>query len=310
MAGGRRVREPYAALIGFYPAEREALVKAIEDSFLDRRFGPGRLPGGGGGGEAGGSEEPLGGVAPHAGYSYSGPAAAHFYLWLAETGVKPDTVVIVGTNHTGYGGYYTTSSSWEEWATPLGGVPVDLEFIDVLSRLYPGLDDNYLAHLEEHSVEVQLPFLQYIYDDKFSLVPIVAKEVTPRMAGELAAAVKAAAEKLDRRVVFIASSDFTHHGPMYGYVVFTENVAENVARLDMTVIEQVLKLDSRGFLRVIMETGATVCGVGAIPALIEYARLHERPRARLLKYYNSAQLTGDESIAVGYAAIAVYNEAG
>jgi AmmeMemoRadiSam system protein B len=202
------VREPYAALIGFYPRDREALLEAIKRSFLDPRFGPGRLPGQGGGvgGEA--VVEPLGGVAPHAGYSYSGPAAAHFYLWLAETGSKPDTVVIVGTNHTGMGGYYTTTSRWLWWETPLGRVRVDTEFIGLLRDLYPGLADDYLAHLEEHSVEVQLPFLQYIYGDGFQLVPVVAKEVTPRMAGEFAAAVKAAADRLGRRIVFIASSDY------------------------------------------------------------------------------------------------------
>ncbi len=298
MAAGERVRQPYAALIGFYPADPDSLIKTIESSFLDSRWGPGRLP-------RGPVEDtaPLGGVAPHAGYSYSGPAAAHLFLALAESRFRPDTVVIVGTNHTGYGGIYTTATSWEAWATPLGEVPVDLEMIEQLLRETGRVVDEPLAHVQEHSVEVELPFLQYIYrGHDWSLVPITARDATPSMARELAEAVARAAERLGRRILFLASSDFTHHGPMYGYVVFTENIAENVRRLDLSIIEPILRLDLDGFYKRIIETGATVCGYSAIAALIEYTRLHEG-KMRLLQYYNSAELTGEEEIAVGYAAI-------
>jgi AmmeMemoRadiSam system protein B len=297
MAAGR-VREPYAALIGFYPADPEELRRAIEASFLDTRLGPGRLPGPPGSSPL----EPLGGVAPHAGYSYSGPAAAHLYLALAESGYRPDTVVIIGTNHTGRGGLFTTTSYWSAWRTPLGDIPVDIEMVEELQRLYPSLVDDPSAHMEEHSVEVELPFLQYIYGDGWRLVPIVAKDATPRIAREMAEAIAAAAERLGRKILFIASSDFTHHGYMYGYVVFTENIRENVAKLDMSIIEKILKLDTNGFLSRIVKTGATVCGYATIAVLIEYTK-HRGGKMRLLKYYNSADVTGDEEIVVGYAAI-------
>ena len=291
-------RPPYAAMIGFYPADPGELLRAIEASFLDKRLGPGRLPGAPRPGPV-----PLGGVAPHAGYSYSGPAAAHLYLALAESEYRPDTVVIIGTNHTGYGGLFTTTTYWERWRTPLGTVEVDTEYIEALKKHYPGLDDNHLAHAEEHSVEVELPFLQYIYrDHHWRLVPVVAKDATPRIAAEVAQALAAAAEETGRRILFIASSDFTHHGAMYGYIVFTENIRENVAKLDLSIIEHILRLDTKGFLTRIVETGATVCGYAAIAALIEYTRLHGG-EMRLLKYYNSADVTGDEEIVVGYAAI-------
>ncbi|NOZ89515.1 MAG: AmmeMemoRadiSam system protein B [Crenarchaeota archaeon] len=299
------VREPYAARIGFYPSSPEELRRVIEECFLDSRWGPGRLP------EPGRLRgvEPLGGVSPHAGYSSSGPCAATFYAWLGDTGFRPDTVVVVGTNHTGYGGVYTTATRWEEWETPLGSTPVDMEFLEELLQRAPMLDDDPLAHMEEHSVETQLPFLQYLYGPRgFRLVPIVAKEAPPRLSEGLAKAIAEVAGGLGRRAIVIASSDFTHHGVMYGYVVFTENVAENVEKLDRYVIEPILKLDTRGFLSRIAETGATVCGVGAIPVAMEYARLHGG-EARLLKYYNSAQRTGEEEIAVGYAAIAFYRAA-
>ena len=291
------VREPQAGIWGFYPLNREELVSTIEGCFLDKRFGPGRLPG-----KPRNEYRPVAGVAPHAGYSYSGPCAAHLYLELAENGPKPDTVVIVGTNHTGFGGVFTTTTRFKKWATPLGEVEVDVELAEELKKLYPSLADDYLAHLREHSVEVELPFLQYVYGDGFTIVPIVAKEATERMARDLAKAIHEAGERLGRRVILIASSDFTHHGPMYDYVVFTENVRENVAKLDMSIIEEILRLDTKAFLKKIVETGATVCGFSAIAVAIEYARLRGA-RARLLKYYNSADVTGDETAVVGYASI-------
>ena len=294
----QRIREPYAALIGFYPSDPEELRKSIEASFLDARLGPGRLPG------PPGSQDtiPLGGVAPHAGYSYSGPAAAHLYLALAESPYRPDTVVVIGTNHTGRGGLFTTTSYWDTWRTPLGDVPVDIEMIEEIAKHYPSLVDDPTAHAEEHSIEVELPFLQYIYRHRWSLVPIVAKDATPRIARELAEAITAAATELGRRPLLIASSDFTHHGYMYGYVVFTENIRENVAKLDLSIIEEILRLDTNAFIAKIMETGATVCGYAAIAVLIEYTKQHQG-RMKLLRYYNSADVTGDEDIVVGYASI-------
>jgi AmmeMemoRadiSam system protein B len=295
------VREPQAGVWGFYPLDRGELLKTIESCFTDARFGPGRLPGRG---------EPryamvVGGVAPHAGYSYSGPCAAHLYLELAENPPKPETVVVMGTNHTGYGGIFTTTTRFRKWATPLGTVDVDLEFIRELIRTYPKVEDDYLAHLREHSVEVELPFLQYIYGNSFKLVPIVVKEVTERLAREMAEALRETAEKLGRTIVFIASSDFTHHGYMYDYVIFTSNIRENVAKLDRMIIDYILQLDTKGFLNTIYKYGATVCGYGAIATLIEYARMLGA-RAKLLKYYNSADVTGDESAVVGYASILFY----
>ncbi len=294
------VREPHAALYGFYPASRETLLNTLKNCFLDARLGPGRLPNG-----KRNEYTIVAGVAPHAGYSYSGPCAAHLYLEMAENPPKPDTVIVIGTNHTGFGGIFTTTTRFSKWATPLGEVDVDIEFITTLLKRYPSLRDDYLAHLDEHSVEVQLPFLQYIYGNAFKLVPIVAKEATARMSSELAKAVREVSEELGRKVIVIASSDFTHHGPMYGYTVFTENVRENVAKLDMSVIEHILNLDTQGFLSRIVETGATVCGPAAIAVAVEYAKLR-KARAKLLKYYNSADVTGDEAAVVGYASILFY----
>ncbi len=299
MASGR-VRPPVAGIWGFYPVDRGLLIREIERCFLDERFGPGRLP------ERGSRLEytPVAGVAPHAGYRYSGPCAAHLYLELAENLPRVDTVVVIGTNHTGYGGVYSTTLYYEAWSTPLGEVPLDSEMVEVLLSLASGLlVDSPEAHAEEHSVEVQLPFLQYIYGDGFQLVPIVALDPSIEDARRLAAAIAEAAERLSRRIVVIASSDFTHHGPHYGYVVFTTDVARRVAELDEALVERVAALDTLGFYKLLRETGATVCGPGAIAAAVEYARLRGVKRGAKLCYYNSGMVTGDESAVVGYASI-------
>ncbi len=294
------VRMPQAALWGFYPVDREELLKTIEWCFRDSRFGPGRLP------ERGSRMEytPVAGVAPHAGYQYSGPCAAHLYLELAENLPEVDTVVVIGTNHTGYGGVYTTTLRFRRWATPLGTVEVDEEFVRLALEEAGGLlVDDPLAHIEEHSVEVQLPFLQYIYGDGFRLVPVVSKEPGPVEARRMAEVLARVADRLGRRTVVIASSDFTHHGPSYGYVVFTRDVVEKVAELDLSLVERIVRLDTEGFYKRLVETGATVCGPGAIMASMEYARLRGATEGRLLRYYNSGHVTGDESMVVGYASI-------
>lgn len=292
------VREPQAAIWGFYPFRREELVREIERCFLDKRWGPGSLPQRGAGGPW-----VVGGVAPHAGYSYSGPCAAHLYKAIGESPLRPDTVVVVGTNHSGYGGDITTATQYRVWATPLGEVEVDREFIEELKKLYPPLDDDPVAHMREHSVEVQLPFLQYVLGEGFRLVPVVVKWIGEVEARDFARAVYRVSQELGRRVVVIASSDFTHHGPMYGYTPFSDRIAANVRRLDMGFIEEVLKLDTRSFLNKLRRYDATVCGPGAVAIAMEYAKL-VGAKARLLMYYNSAELTGDESAAVGYAAVA------
>jgi len=293
-----RTRVPQAALWGFYPRESSSLIKTIEKCFMDARFGPGRVPR-----IASRTDEGavIAGVVPHAGYEFSGPCAAWLYLELAERDPAVDTFVIIGTNHSGLGNIVTTEF-FEKWATPLGEVRVDIAFIKELKREYPALSDDHYVHLREHSIEVQLPFLQYIYKD-FGLVPIVVSHVEYGDARDFAKVVLSTAQKLGRKIVVLASSDFTHHGPYYGYVVFKENIVENVRDLDMKFIEAILALDTKRFLNMVTRLGATICGYGAIAVAIEFAKLLNS-RARLLKYYNSGEVTGDTDAVVGYASIA------
>jgi hypothetical protein len=294
------IREPQAALWGFYPFKRDALLRELEKAFKDTKFGPGDVPK---------KKEPsiqvIGGIAPHAGYNYSGACAAWLYKEIAENKPKVETVVIIGTNHTGFGGNITTSTYFKEWATPLGNIGVDLEFIDRLKKEYPALDDDALAHIREHSIEVQLPFLQYIYGNQVKIVPIVVKTIDEREAAEFAKALHSVSTSLDKDIIIIASSDFTHHGYVYDYVLFTSNIAANVKKLDLEYINAIVELDTRKFLSLIRKYNGTVCGFGAIAIAMEYTRLNNG-RAKLLKYYNSAEVTGEEDIVVGYASIIFY----
>ena len=161
-------------------------------------------------------------VVPHAGYSYSGPVAAHAYKELAEDGIF-DTAVILGPNHTGYGG---PVSVWAEgsWSTPLGDVEIDKKLAQRL--LGDVIKADEAAHMHEHSIEVQLPWLQYLYG-KVRIVPIVmlAQDVeTARIVGESIA-------RAGGNLVVIASSDLTHYEP---HSVATEK--------DSSIIEAVIAL--------------------------------------------------------------------
>ncbi len=293
----REVRPPQAGLMGFYPVRKPQLIKMIEECFNDDVWGPGGKPSPGSV-----STEVVGGVAPHAGYTYSGPCAAYLYKLIGDCGRKYDTVVVLGTNHTGFGGVVNTTKRYV-WSTPLGNVDIDEDFIDIMLKSSRLVVDEPLAMLEEHSVEVQLPFLQYVLGSEFRLVPLVLKWLGPSEARGLAELIYRVGRDLGRELLVIASSDFTHHGPMYGYVLYYEDVARKVKELDMRFIEKILALDTESFLNELSRYRATVCGPGAIATFIEYVKL-VGGRAELLKYYNSAELTRDESAAVGYAAIA------
>lgn len=294
------VREPQAAAWGFYPFNKNQLVKELERAFTNTRFGPGSLPKKGSKGST-----VIGGVVPHAGYSYSASCAAWFYKELAENKPNIETIILVGTNHTGFGRAITTTTYYTKWATPLGDIDIDLDFINRLKKEYPGLDDDALAHTREHSLEVQLPFLQYLYGNSFKIVPIVVKDLIYQEAREFAEALKSVVDDLKRDSIVIASSDFTHHGTIYDYVLFNKNISQNVRELDKKFIDAILELDTRKFLKLIEEYNATVCGFGAIAIAMEYTKLCGG-KAMLLKYYHSADVTGDEDVVVGYASILFY----
>ncbi len=227
----------------------------------------------------------IGAVVPHAGYMYSGNTAAYVYSALP----KADTFVLIGPNHTGYGSPVSVSS--ENWTTPLGEVSSDREFIKALPKRIIDLDES--AHKYEHSIEVQLPFLQHRFRE-FSIVPICMGMQDEETALDVGMELAEAARKVNRKVVIIASSDFTHYMP------------DKVAREnDGYYINSILALDVPAFYRRLYERNASVCGYGAIAAMLTATKELGAKKATLLKYSTSGDTTGDLAAVVGYAGIIV-----
>jgi len=227
----------------------------------------------------------LGAVVPHAGYIYSGNTAAYVYSVLP----KADTFVLLGPNHTGYGSPISVSN--EKWSTPMGDVSPDLEFIKALPKRIIDTDES--AHKYEHSIEVQLPFLQHRFSN-FNIVPVCLGMQDEETAMEVGMELAEAARKVNKKIVIIASSDFSHYK------------RDKVAREDDAYfISSILDMDIPGFYRKLYERNASVCGYGPIAAMLAASKALGAKKASLLKYSTSGDITGDLAAVVGYAGIIV-----
>lgn len=233
-----------------------------------------------------GIERPvLGAVVPHAGYRYSGRTAAHVYDVLPEA----DTFIILGPNHTGYGS--PVSVSRENWSTPMGEVSSDAGLIDALPKKIIDIDET--AHRYEHSIEVQLPFLQHRFSG-FGIVPVCMRMQDEETAIEVGEEIAEAISRIGKKVVIIASSDFTHYQP------------DNIAREnDAYFMDSIMKMDVPAFYRKLYERSATVCGYGPVSAMLAATKKLGATKAKLLDYSTSGDTTGDLSGVVGYAGIIV-----
>ena len=229
-----------------------------------------------------GTGNALGAVSPHAGYIYSGRVAATAFAALPRN--YSGTIVIIGPSHEGY----PTSASALPWKTPLGRVEVDRELLDFID-----IPVDELSHRREHSIEVQVPFVQY-HAPGARIVPIMMGNQSPESADHLAGKVAAAVEKTGRDVRIVASSDFSHYVP-----------EEEARERDLYAIDALTGLDTAEFFRRIVERRVSACGYGPIAAMVEACKRLGAERGELLRYTTSAEVTGDTSQVVGYAAIAV-----
>lgn len=277
-----KVRHPTVAG-SFYEANSHALKKQVEDCFL-HEYGPGKIP------EIAefGKRNVLGLVCPHAGYMFSGPVAAHAYYALALDG-KPDVIVIFGPNHTGYGSALAVMDEGV-WRTPLGNVEIESNIAKQFVNESRIIDVDDSAHRLEHSIEVQLPFLQYLYGSKFKFVPVCFQMqdlVSAKEVGQAVAKVLAGKNSL-----IIASSDMTHYEPQ-----------EKASKKDKMVLEAVESMDESKVYSVIEAQQVSACGYGPIIALITAAKILGATKAKLLCYKTSGDIIGDYSSVVGYAAV-------
>jgi AmmeMemoRadiSam system protein B len=264
----------------FYAGTARELEEQIEWCY-EHELGPGTIPRV----NSRGPREIVAIVVPHAGYYYSGPVAGHAYKELAEDGIF-DTAVILGPNHTGYG-YSVSVWAGASWSTPLGEVEINRKLAQRLLGELIKADET--AHIHEHSIEVQLPWLQYLYK-KVKIVPIamLAQDIeTARMVGK-------AISRAGDNIVIIASSDFTHYE--------SHSVAMET---DSSVIEAILALDEEELYKRCDSLNCTMCGYGPVASAIVAAKEMKAQRASLLKYATSGDTSGDFSRVVGYGSIVI-----
>jgi len=259
------MRKPAVAGM-FYPSSRESLLAMIGE-FVDHHP----------------DDSIIACISPHAGYIYSGRTAGRVYSLIPHV----ETYVIVGPNHTGYGSPVALST--DKWLTPLGEVEVDKEFVEALPKKIIDLDET--AHRYEHSLEVQVPFLQYINSGRsFKIVPICLGMQDEETAKEVSEEIITAKEETGKDIVVIASSDMHHYLP-----------DEECRKRDRVVIEAILSMDVSKFYDTIYRMQASVCGYGAIAVAIMYAKNYNG-FAELVDYSTSGDFEPMSEV-VGYAGI-------
>jgi AmmeMemoRadiSam system protein B/AmmeMemoRadiSam system protein A len=233
-------------------------------------------------------------ILPHAGYQYSGQTAA---LGLKTTKKNYKRVVVIGPSHRVPMEEVLSVPRVTHYETPLGEMPLDVEFIEKLLK-YPMFRNVPRAHKYEHSVQIEVPLLQYSAGE-FRLVPIVAGRCSLETINKVGAILSSL---IDSDTLVIASSDFVHYGTNYGYLPFRENIPEQIKKLDMGAYEHIAAGDAKGFLEYKERTGATICGF--MPVAILLSMLERPVEARLTNYATSGELTGDFSNSVSYLSVA------
>jgi AmmeMemoRadiSam system protein B/AmmeMemoRadiSam system protein A len=241
---------------------------------------------------------PLALVVPHAGHMYSGACAAQGFRLLQ--GSETARVILLGPSHQfGFRGAALPQES--AFATPLGRIPLDTETLAKLAAM-PGFQRKPEAHAGEHSLEIELPFLQAVLPEGFRLVPIVIGRLERAELDAIAAALH---PLLVEGTILVVSSDFTHYGPNYGYLPFRAEIPEHLRKLDLGAADRILARDLPAFEAYVDSTDATICGAEPIRILLR--ALEGIPlEGRLADYYRSGDVTGDFQNSVSYAAIAFF----
>ena len=255
----------------WYPGTREEIEQFIDPSAVKRRI--------------------IAGVCPHAGWIYSGRVAGEVFSQMEPA----DTYVLIGPNHHGDG---EAVSVYPEgaWRTPLGDLPVNAQLArEVIAACRFARPDTE-AHEQEHSLEVQLPFIKY-FSPKASILPIALADYSPAVCKDLGQAIAASLQKLNlsSNAILIASTDMSHY--------LQRDVAH---KLDHRAIEKVLALDPEGLLKTVAENDISMCGSGPTAAILWASQGLGAKNARLTRYATSGEVTGDIDQVVGYAGFIIY----
>ncbi len=227
-------------------------------------------------------------VSPHAGYIYSGHVAGAVFTRVQV----PEHVVVMGPNHTGYGSYAEIMTSGI-WQMPLGDVPVAEALALQILNGSSVLQEGYQAHLYEHSLEVQIPFLQYL-QPALRIVPVCLGPLDLESCLEIGRAVASAVAEFGEPVLLVASTDMSHY------------VSAEVAReLDGLAIKKIEAMDPSGLYNTVKENGITMCGYVPTTVTLEASNRLGASRAELVKYANSGDINGDYARVVGYAGLVI-----
>lgn len=280
----------------FYQGSEEALRRQIE-GFI--------LPGAG-------KTKAFGVLSPHAGLMYSGAVAGAVYSRLDI----PGSIVLIGPNHTGLGAPVAVMAGGR-WETPLGIVDIDESLAAAILAKSRRIQDDSLAHLREHSLEVQLPFIQYLKKD-FKIVPIQMLDTRLETCLEVGRAVAEAIEERKQKsedrgqtkeekprthtpgpqtlndVLIVASSDMSHY-----------ETAASAKEKDFKAIHRILALDPEGLYHTVKDNGITMCGCGPAVAMLTACKILGATKAELVRYANSGEVSGDFEQVVGYAGIII-----
>ncbi len=276
-----KIRKP--AVSGkFYPSDKQELEKLLqrilnaEKNLINKALSRNKI---------------IGGIVPHAGYIYSAYQAVHFFELLKQSTQKFDTFIIINPNHTGYGAEIALDEH-DAWQSPLGIVEIDNKLADLTQFSYSSD-----AHKYEHSGEVLLPMLQYFLDYDFKILPITLSKQNFYNAQLIATKIHFASLKLDRKICFIASSDFSHFlHPEFG------------KKQDQKVIQKILELNSEEIINTVHKNNISMCGYGPAASLTEYAKfVSNNPKAELLKFGHSGEVHQSKEV-VDYASILVFED--
>ncbi len=278
----------------FYPSKKEELQRML--SRFEKECGQDEKKG-----ETGKELEKLRGekifaaVAPHAGYEYSGLTAMHSYLAIARShfaeSPSPKTFAIFSPNHSGKGS--ACSLSIDEWLTPLGAAKSNAKFCREMLSSSKCLQISEDAHVQEHGVEVQLPFLQKFFPEaSICATTMMQDNDALEVAEDLAGALVDAEKKLEHRAMVVASSDFTHYEP-----------ANTARQKDEEAVHAICRLDAKKFRDIVFEKRLSICGFAPILVAMLYSRKKGAKEGKLLHFSNSGKASGNESV-VDYASIA------
>ena len=276
------LRQP-AVAGAFYPNDPDKLKELIESCFLDGS-GVGYIPKLG---QFDDEDYPINVMVPHAGYQYSGAIASHGYCEIVKNGF-PEVFIILSPNHTGFGSEISVFNEGE-WITPLGNVSVDGEFADSIIEFSEIASADFTAHIHEHSIEVQLPFLQYFSAD-FKIVPITMGKQNFVTSNDLSNAIFEAANKLNKSYCVIASTDLSHF-----------NNQEKANKVDGFVLEDIEEMNEFKLFEEVVQYNITMCGYAPVMTAMAVSKRCNKNTSEILAYGTSGDVTGDFTSVVGYA---------